>query len=199
MAGVEQRPCNDPDRVGEVDDPRAGGGPLADGLRDREHDGHGAERLREPARAGRLLADAAAGERDGLVAQPRLLAADADLDQHVVGAVERPVEVAGLLQSPLVALPVEHPLRESADDLEPLGVDVVQHELAHVDRLALAAEARDELRRVGGAGADDRDLHPFTPVRVTPSTKALCARKKSTITGAITISVAAMTRFHCTW
>src|SRR5581483_8003453 len=40
---------------------------------------------------------------------------------------------------------------------------------------------------------------PFTPVSVTPSTNAFCARKKTTITGAITSSVAAIVRFHCTW
>ena len=56
--------------------------------------------LREPARAGRLLADAAARERDGLVGEARGLAADADLDQHEVGAVERAVELAGQPSSP---------------------------------------------------------------------------------------------------
>ena len=81
----------------------------------------------------------------------------------------------------------------------PLLVDVVQDELAHVDPLALARQARDELGRVRRAGADDRDLHPFTPVNVTPSTNAFCARKKMMITGAITISVAAIVRFHWTW
>ena len=100
---------------------------------------------------------------------------------------------------PVVALPVEHALREPADDLAPLRVDVVQHELADVDALALARQARHELRRVRRAAADDGDLHPLTPVSVTPSTNAFCARKKTMITGAITSSVAAIVRFHCTW
>ena len=60
-------------------------------------------------------------------------------------------------------------------------------------------EPRDELGRVRRAGTDDGDLHPFTPVSVTPSTNALCARKKMTMTGTITSSVAAIVRFHCTW
>ena len=97
------------------------------------------------------------------------------------------------------ALALEHPPREPADHLEALLVDVVQHELAQVEPFALAAEARDQLRRIGRPGPNHRELHPFTPVRVTPSTKARWARKKSRITGAITISVAAMVRFHCTW
>ena len=87
----------------------------------------------------------------------------------------------------------------AADDLAALGVDVVQGELGHVDPVALAREAGDELGRVGRAAADDRDLHPFTPVSVMPSTNAFWATKKRTITGSITSSVAAIVRFHCTW
>ena len=93
--------------------------------------------------------------------------------------VERAVEVAGDDQRAGEALPLEHPRRQPADDLAPLRVDVVQHELAHVDPVALAREPGHELGRIRRPGADDRDLHPFTPVRVTPSTNALCARKKS--------------------
>ena len=94
-----------------------------------------------------------------------------------------------------VALPLEHAPREAADDLAPLGVDVVQHELRDVE----PRQPGDELGRVRRAAADDGDLHPFTPVSVTPSTNARCARKKRMITGAITSSVAAIVRFHCTW
>src|SRR5207247_2642115 len=148
---------------------------------------------RQTAGTGRLLADAAARERHRLVGEPRLLAADADLDQHEVGAVERAVEDLRRRQRPVVALMVEHPPRETADDLQPLGVDVVQNELTDADPVAVARQPRHELRRVRGAGADHGDLrHPFTPVSVTPSTNAFWARKKRTITGAITSSVAAI-------
>ena len=79
------------------------------------------------------------------------------------------------------------------------GVDVVQHELVDVDPRARPRPGH-ELGRVGRAAADDCDLHPFTPVSVTPSTNALCARKKSDDRpAAITSSVAAIVRFHCTW
>ena len=199
VAGVEQRAGDDPDRVREVDDPRVRGGELLHALRDLEHDGHGAQRFREAAGAGRLLADAAAGERHRLVREPRRLAADPDLDEDEVGAVEGAVELAGDLERAVEALAFEHPRGEPADDVPPLGVDVVQDELPDADPLVLAREPRHELRRVRRAAADDRDLHPFTPVRVTPSTKARWARKKRMITGSITRIVAAMTRFHCTW
>ena len=95
MTGVEQRPRDDPDRVREVDDPCVGRGALADALRDLEHDRDRAQRLGEAPGAGRLLADAAAGERHGLVGEARRLAADANLDEHEIGAVDRAVELAG--------------------------------------------------------------------------------------------------------
>ena len=88
VAGVEQRAGDDPDRVREVDDPRVRRGALAHALGDLEHDGHRAHRLGEAAGAGRLLADAAARERHRLVREARRLAADADLDEHEVGAVD---------------------------------------------------------------------------------------------------------------
>ena len=85
------------------------------------------------------------------------------------------------------------------DDLPPLRIDVVQHDLAEVEPVTLTRKPRDELGRVRRAAADDGDFHPFTPVSVTPSTNAFCARKNRMITGAITSSVAAIVRFHCTW
>ena len=128
MTGVEKRPGNDPDRVREVDDPRAGRCELARPLGDLEDDRHRPQRLGEAAGPGRLLADAAARERQRLVLEARRLAADADLDEDEVGAVQRTVEVAGQLEAAGEALPLEHPPGEAADDLEPLRVDVVQRE-----------------------------------------------------------------------
>ena len=48
MAGVEERPRHDPDRIGEVDDPGAVGGPLTHGLGDLEHHRDSSHRLRDP-------------------------------------------------------------------------------------------------------------------------------------------------------
>ena len=198
VPGIEQRARDDPDRIREVDDPGSRRRELPYPVRDRQHHRHRPESLREPAGAGRLLADAAARERDGLVREARLLAADANLDQDEVGAVERAIQVAGHLQLAGIALALQHPRGKPADHVAPLLVDVVQDELAYVDLVALPRESRHELRRIGRATADDRDLHPLTPVRVTPSTNARCARKKRTSTGSITRIVAAITRFHCT-
>ena len=116
-----------------------------------------------------------------------------------VGALDRAVEIVRDLERAAEALPLEHPRRHLADDLAPLGVDVVEDELVDGDPLSLAREAGDELGRVGRATADDGDLHPFTPVSVTPSTNAFWARKKTMTTGSMISSVAAIVRFHCTW
>ena len=89
MAVVEQRARDDADRVREVDDPRVGGRALANALGDLEHDGHRSQRLGEASGAGRLLADAAAGEGYRLVGEPRRLAPDPNLDEHEVRPVER--------------------------------------------------------------------------------------------------------------
>ena len=129
----------------------------------------------------------------------RGLAADPDLDEHEVGAVDGRVEVARDVQRARVARVVEHPAGHRADDVAPVLVDVVQRQAVEPEPVALAGEARDELRRVRRAGADDGDSHPFTPVSVMPSTNAFWAAKKRRITGSITSSVAAMVRFHCTW
>src|SRR5262249_22162244 len=105
------------------------------------------------------------------------------------------VEVARQHEPAGVALAREHARREPADDLEPLGVDVVERDLVDLE----LRQVRDELGRVRRARADDGGLNPFTPVSVTPSTKARGARRKRTIAGAITSSVAAIVRFHCPW
>ena len=149
----------------------------------------------KPPAPGRLLADAAARERSGLVAEPGRLAADTDLDEDEVGVLDGPLEVAAERQLAGEALALEHPPGQAADDLEPPGIDVVEREPLDLE----PGQPRDELRRVRRTCADDRELHPFTPVSVTPSTKARWARKNRMITGAITTSVAAIVRFHCTW
>jgi len=128
---IEQGARDDAHGVREVDDPRVRRGSHA--LGDVEHDRHGAERLREPAGARRLLADAAAGQREGLVGEPRLLPTDPNLDQHEVSSADRRLEVVGDRQATAVTLPREHAPREPSDDLAPLRVDVVQHELRHVE------------------------------------------------------------------
>ena len=105
---VEQGAGDDPDRVREVDDPSVRRGEGANAVGDLEHDRHGAHRLREPAGARRLLADATTGERDRLVAKPCRLAADAELEEDEGGARDGGIEIVGHRQRPGEALPLEH-------------------------------------------------------------------------------------------
>jgi hypothetical protein len=196
---VEQGARDDPDGVREVHDPRVRRGERPHALGDLEDDGHRAHRLREPACACRLLADAAARERDRLVAQPRRLAADPELQEDERGVRDRRVEVVGDGQRAAKALALKHAGRHLPDHGTSLAVDVVQDELVDGNAVALPRETRDELRRVRRAAPDHGELHPFTPVSVTPSTNAFWARKKTSTTGSITSKVAAIVRFHCTW
>ncbi len=200
---LEQGAGDDADRVGEVDDPgvRGRGRHL---LGDVEHDRDGAQRLGQTTGAGRLLTDAAAFERPGLVLVTRSLATDTQLEQHGVGAVQSRGQLGGRGQGRRVVEPLEDPSPEGAHQLEPRLVGIDQHQLFDRQRLLEPAEAVDQLRGVRRAAADDDDLraggaHPLTPVRVTPSMKAFWARKNSRITGAITITVAAMVRFQFVW
>ena len=128
-----------------------------------------------------------------------VLPADPQLEQHDRGAVQRLVEVGGPHQAAGMPLLGQDPLGDSADDVQPLLVRVREHELLDRQQVPQAGEAVHQLGRVGRPAADDCDLHPLTPVRVTPSTKAFCAKKNRTTTGSITSTVAAITRFHCTW
>ena len=124
MPVIEQGLGHDPDRVGEVDDPRARRGAVRDALGDVEHDRNGPECLREPARAGGLLADGIELQRKRLVDAPGRLAADAQLDKDELGAVERRIQVVRDDQAARPVHGVEHPLSQSADDLAALPIDV---------------------------------------------------------------------------
>jgi hypothetical protein len=161
MALVEQRLRHDADRIREVDDPRVRG-ECSHALGDVEHNGHRAQRLGEPAEAGRLLPEAPARERHRLVDHARRLPADADLHEHRVGAFDRILQPRRGLDTNRMPGAVQHAAREPGDDLQPLVVRVVQPEIIHVDAVAQPHEAVDHLRRVRRAGADDRELHAGT-------------------------------------
>ncbi len=106
-------------------------------LRDAEDDRNRPQRLAESAGAGRLLADAPARQRHGLVGEARILPADPDLDEDEVRPVDRAIEMVSRRQPAREALSLEHSRGQSADDLAPLRIDVVEHELTDVDALAL--------------------------------------------------------------
>ncbi len=168
VALVQQRLGDETRRVREIDEPGPRRADLRGQLGQLEHDRHRPQRLREPARAGGLLSDAVEAERDRLVAEARLVPADAQLHDDEVRPLERLARLLGQTDGARPARPANHPLREAADDPEPVHIDVQQHQL--VDRQAVAAghEPLDQLRRVRAAAADDRDLHTH-PRRIVHS------------------------------
>ena len=159
VAGVEQRAGDDADRIGEVDDPRVGSGELAGALGDVEDDGNRAQRLRQAARARGLLANATAVKRPGLVAMPGRLTADPQLKDDGAGGVESGLEVGRPAHLRRVPVMGHDPLRDAADQLEPVRVRVDQHELVKRERVAQPRHAVDQLRCVSGAAADNHKLH----------------------------------------
>lgn len=173
VPGLEQGPGDDADRIGEVDDPGVRVG-AAHPLGDVQHDGHGPQRLGEAAGAGGLLADAAALQRPGLVLVPRGLSADAQLEEDGVGAGHARVQVGGGGDLPGVVLLGEDPPGQAADQFEPVGRRVDEHQLLDRQRVPQPGEAVDQFRGVGGPATNYCELHcqPFTPVSVTPSTNA---------------------------
>ena len=199
MPGVQQRPRHDPHRIGEVDDPglrRDAPHPLGD----VQHHRHRPQRLGQTPRPGRLLPHAPALQRKRLVAVPGPLPADPQLDQHRVGPLDRRLQAGARRHPAGMPQPAEDPRRQPADQLQALrgGRQVDQRQLLQRQPVVQPRETVGELGRVGGRAAHDDDLQPLTPVMVTPSMKARWARKNTTTTGAIAISVAAMVRFHST-
>jgi hypothetical protein len=158
VSGVDQRLGDDPDRIGEVDQPGAGCGPSIGQVGELEHDGHGPECLRQPAGTGRLLPDGPEAERQRLVGEARHLAPDPQLDEHEARAVDgldrvgREGEVAGPFQ------PAEHAIRQATDDGKTIRIEVLEHQLVDRQSIAAVREALDELRGVGASTADDGDL-----------------------------------------
>ena len=119
-----QRLGDQPGGVGEVDEERVRR-VLDNLLGDRHHGRDRSQREREASRAGGLLADHAAVDRDPLVLQPALEAADPDRAVDDVRALHRIAQVGG------------HPV---ADRRAELAIDAVQHGRD-------AAEARSRRRR----------------------------------------------------
>ena len=128
-------------------------------LGELQHHRHRPQRLGEPAGTGRLLADAPEPRRDRLVPVAGLVPAHPELHDHEVGAVDRLDAVVGEGEATRPAGPAHHALGQGADDVEPLSVDVEQHQLVHRETVTAGHESLDELRRVRAASTDDRDLH----------------------------------------
>ena len=96
-----------------------------------------AQRHEEAARAVGLLADHAVLERDALVERARLEAARPVAGEHGVAAVEAGAAVGGRGDVEVEARAPRHALGERADELEPVGVEVDQHDLGAGEVLAL--------------------------------------------------------------
>ncbi len=160
---IQERLRHHAGRIREVDEPGARGATARGELGELEHHRHGAEPFREPSGTGRLLTDAPEPERDGLVDEPGLIATDAQLHDHEVGALERFVTVGGEREPAAPSHLREHPRGETPHDLEAARGDIEQGEFVYRQPLAAPGEPLDEFGGVGAPSADDRHLHTHGP------------------------------------
>jgi hypothetical protein len=95
----------------------------------------------------------------GSVSSTSRLAADSQLDDDVVRAIERDRAIPRENKPAGPAVAVEDSFRETAHHVQALLVDVVQDKL--VDRQSVAAEVKsfDQLGCVGAPAADHSNLH----------------------------------------
>src|SRR5262249_42898325 len=119
-------------------------------------------------------------------------------------ALEGGRQIGGGRQASRVVEACKDPPTQPSDQLQAIGRGVDQHQLLDRQDVSQPAEAVHQLRGVRRAAADHGDLqsrlaHPLTPVNVTPWMNAFCAMKNTTITGAMTSTVAAMVRFQSVW
>ena len=158
MLPVEQRLRDDADRVGEVHDPGVRRGARPREIRQLEDDGNGAQGLREAARTGGFLPDVAEARRNRLVEQTCSLAADPQLDDDEVGAVQGRIAVERGRQETAPAAPLEDPSGKAADDPQPFRIDIQEDEFLHRQAVLPGDEPFDQLRGVRAATADHGDL-----------------------------------------
>jgi hypothetical protein len=125
VAAVEERARHDADRVREIDDPCVRGRPLSRFLGNVEHHRNSAQRFGEAARARRFLANTSAPQRHCLVEMARGLAANAQLDQHEVGAVERAREIRRRRKLARPSVAIEEPATETSDHFETTNVGIL--------------------------------------------------------------------------
>ena len=87
------------------------------------------------------------------------LAADAELEEHRVGAVDARVQVGRGDDPARVALLGEDPPGQAADQLQPLGGRVDQDQFLDGQGVPQPGEAVDQFGRVGRAAADHGEFH----------------------------------------
>jgi hypothetical protein len=196
VAVLQQRAGDDSDRIGEVDDPRAWCAVLGYPLGDVEYHRYRAQRLGEATGTGGFLTDAVALQRKGFVHSTRSLTADPKLDEDHAGALDPGINVVGPRQLGAVPVLPKDPLRERSNERQPLGGRIDQGQLGYRQHVSQSCDAVDQFWCVRRAATDHGELHPLTPVNVTPSTRAFCAKKNTTITGSMTMRVAAIVVFH---
>ncbi len=162
---VEQGLGHDPDRVGEVDQPGSRVGAGRHLLGQPEHDRHRAQRLGQAARAHGLLPEAAVPDGQGLVDVPGRLAADAELHDDEVGALERGMGIRCRCERAAPPACTEDALGQPAHDLAAHLARIQQDEIVDDHAVLQIAQTVDQFGGVRAPTADDGHLCPHAAQR----------------------------------
>ena len=196
---VGDRLGDDVDGVRVVEDPRVRAELLhlgADVLQHRDR----AKRHEEPAGTLRLLTDDAVLEGDALVVDARREAAGTERREDSVAAVERRATVGRGGDRDVEAAGACHLLRERPDQLQPVGIEVDEHDLGAVEVAPVRHERRHRAGAPRRASPQVHELYPrhrsrhslIAPPSI-PRTKCRCRKRYTTTIGSATSTAAAAT------
>jgi hypothetical protein len=147
-------------RICEIDDPGVFRSQPGDPFGNLQDHWHRTECLGQAASTRGLLAQAATLQREGLVQRSRRLSSNPQLDQYHSGICHGLVKIKCGRDLPGIAVFVQDPLRNPADEREPLRCRISQYELINRDEVLQPGDPIDQLGCVGGASPYHGDLHP---------------------------------------
>ena len=132
---------------------------LLHGLDDVEDGGDAAQRVRDAARAHRLLADDAVRQGDLLVERPPAGAAHADGGEDEVGALERLPQIGGADERRRLLCRLSQLVEHRSDGLKSGRVGVVEAQFGHPPGCLVCDECLEHEGDAESSAAQDGELH----------------------------------------
>ena len=158
---LERRLGHDGRRVGVVDDPVGGFGPLFAVVDQLHHGVDGAQAVGQAAGAAGLLPDDAIFQGDFLVFFAHGVQPHAHLRKDEIRIGHGDLGVGGQGQFEVGVKQVHHMADDDAHGFLALGVDVVEDQFLEFEFVLLVQKALDDAGRIGAAAAGDDELEGF--------------------------------------
>ena len=158
---LERRLGHDGRRVGVVDDPVGGLGPLFAVVDQFHHGVDGAQAVGQAAGAAGLLPDNAIFQGDLLIFFAHGVQAHAHLRKDEIRIGHGGLGVGGQGQLQVGVKHLHHMAHDNAHGFLALGVDVVEDQFLEFEFVLLVQKALDDAGRIGAAAAGDDELEGF--------------------------------------